>query len=116
MPGFEVWDLVKVPFPYTNRPVQQRRPALVVGVPVAPGAPELLWVLMVTSAANPGWPGDVAVSDLAVAGLPAASVVRSAKIATIEARDAERIGHLPPEDRFQVAKAAGDSLAQLLTN
>lgn len=116
MPDFEVWNLVKVPFPYTNRPVQQRRPALVVAVPVAPGAPELLWVLMVTSAANRGWPGDVAVSDLTAAGLPAASVVRSAKIATIEARDAERIGNLPPEDRPQVAEAVRGSLAQLLTN
>ena len=114
MPGFEVWDLVKVPFPYTNRPVQQRRPALVVAVPVAPGAPELLWVLMVTSAANRGWPGDVVVSDLTAAGLPAASVVRSAKVATIEARDAERIGHLPSEDRSQVVMAVRDSLAQLL--
>lgn len=114
MPDFEVWDLVKVPFPYTNRPVQQRRPALIVAVPVAPGAPELLWVLMVTSAANRGWPGDVVVSDLTAAGLPAASVVRSAKVATIEARDAERIGHLLSEDRSQVAMAVRGSLAQLL--
>ena len=114
MPGCEVWDLVKVPFPYTNRPVQQRRPALVVAVPDAPGAPELLWVLMVTSAANRGWPGDVAVSDLHVAGLPAASVVRAAKIATIEARDAERIGQLPPKDRTEVVEALRASLAQAL--
>lgn len=105
MPACEIWDLVKVPFPYTNRPVQQRRPALVVAVPDAPGAPELLWVLMVTSAANRGWPGDVAVSDPTAAGLPAASIVRSAKIATIEARDAERIGALPPRDRPQVMAA-----------
>ena len=102
MPGFEVWDVVKVPFPYTNRPVQQRHSALMVVVPAAPGAPDLLWVLMVTSAANRGWPGDIAVSDLAAAGLPAACVVRSAKIATIEAEDAERIRSLPSEDRCQV--------------
>jgi len=79
MPGFDVWDLVKVPFPYTNRPVRQRRPALVVAIPEAPGGPQLLWVLMVTSAANRGWPGDATVSDLAAAGLPVASVVRCAK-------------------------------------
>lgn len=111
MPDFKVWDLVKVPFPYTNRPVQQRRPALVIATPTAPGAPDLLWVLTVTSAANRGWPGDVAISDLAEAGLPAASVVRSAKIATIEAGDAERIGTLPLEDRTQVAEAVRSSLA-----
>ena len=107
--------MVKVPFPYANRPVQQRRPALIVAVPAAPEAPSLLWVLMVTSAANRGWPGDVAVSDLAAAGLPAASVVRPAKIATIQAADAERIGHLPSEDRPQVATALRGSLAHLLT-
>ncbi len=115
MPSCEVWDLVKVPFPYTNRPVQQRRPALVVAVPDAPGAPKLLWVLMVTGAANHGWPGDVAVSDLHVAGLPAASVVRSAKIATIEARDAEPIGQLPPKDRTEVVEALLASLAGVLS-
>ena len=114
MPDFEVWDLVKVPFPYTNRPIQQRRPALVVAVTAAPGAPNLLWVLMVTSVANRGWPDDVVVSNLATAGLPAASVVRPAKIATIEARDAERLGHLPPEDRPQVARAVLASFSHLL--
>ncbi len=114
MPDYEVWDLVKVPFPYTNRPVQQRRPALVVATPNDPGAPQLLWVLMVTSAANRGWPGDIVVSNLQAAGLPAASVVRSAKIATIEARDAERIGQLPLADRSPVAEALRGNLTQVL--
>ena len=101
---------------YTNRPVQQRRPALVIAVPDAPGASALLWVLLVTSAANRGWPGDVLLSDLAAAGLPAASVVRSAKITTIEVGDAERIGSLPPDDRLQVLKAVRGSLARFLAN
>ena len=114
MPDYEVWDLVKVPFPYTNRPVQQRRPALVVAVPDTLGGPALLWVLMVTSAANRGWPGDVLVSELADAGLPAASVVRSAKIATIDAADAERTGSLPLADRMQVVAALQNNLAHVL--
>lgn len=115
MPGCEVWDLVTVPFPYTNRLIQQRRPALVVALAEAPGAPALLWVLMVTSAANRGWPGDVPVSDLVASGLPAASVVRCAKIATIEAGDAARIGTLPKADRRQVADALRGCFAALLT-
>jgi mRNA interferase MazF len=115
MPDFEVWDLVKVPFPYTGRPVQQRRPALVVAIPDAPEAPGLLWVLMVTSAAHGDWPGDVAVCDLHAAGLPAASVVRSAKIATIEARHAERIGQLPPDGRARVIDAMRGNLPQFPT-
>jgi mRNA interferase MazF len=113
MPGFDVWELVKVPFPYTARPVQQRRPALVVAVPAVPGAPDMLWVLMVTSAANRGWPGDVVVSDFDAAGLPAPSVVRSAKIATIEARDAERIGYLPLGDRARILELMQGALSDL---
>ncbi len=114
MPGYDVWDLVKVPFPYTNRPVQRRRPALVVAIPDAPGGRQFLCVVMVTSAANRGWPGDVAVSALEGAGLPAPSVIRTAKIATMEARDTERIGRLPDSDRHFVTAALRASLAHVL--
>ena len=115
MPGFEPGDVIKVPVPYTDRTVQQRRPALVVSVPDAPGAPDLLWVLMVTSASNRGWPGDVTITDLEAAGLPAPSVVRSAKIATIEARDAERIGRLQAQDCELMRAALERALAPALT-
>ena len=115
MPACEVWDLVKVPFPYTNRPVQQRRPALVVAIPEAPAALNLLWVLMITSAGNRGWPGDVIVSNLDDAGLPAPSVVRLAKIATIEAHEAERMGRLAHADQLQVAEVLQKCLEQLFT-
>ena len=75
MPIFEAWDIVKVPFPYADRPVRQRRPALVVAAGGIQAQQSLVWVLMITSANNRGLPCDVAVSDLATAGLPAAPVV-----------------------------------------
>jgi mRNA-degrading endonuclease toxin of MazEF toxin-antitoxin module len=102
MPTFEAWDIVKVPFPYTDRPVRQRRPALVIAAGALENEHGLLWVLMITSAENRRWRDDVAVSDLVIAGLPAPSVVRCAKIATIDARDAEHIGKLPRSDRSTV--------------
>jgi mRNA interferase MazF len=57
---------------------------------------------MITSAEHRGWPGDVVISDLSGAGLPAPSIVRPAKIATIDARDAGRLGTLSPTDREEV--------------
>ncbi len=111
MPDFEVWDIVKVPFPYTDRPVRQRRPGLVVAAGSLLADHRLLWLAMITSAANRGWMGDVAVSDLDQAGLPIPSIVRPAKIATIEARDAEPLGILPIADRTGVA----GYLAKVLT-
>jgi mRNA interferase MazF len=115
MPTFEAWDIVKVPFPYTDRPVRQRRPALVVAAGAIEREHGLLWVLMITSAENRRWRDDVAVSDLVIAGLPAPSVVRCAKIATIDARDAEHIGKLPRPDRSMVAARLRQTLTSVGT-
>jgi mRNA interferase MazF len=92
MPNFEAGDVIKVPFPYTDRATRQRRPVLVVSTGSLEDEHGLLWVLMITSAENRGWAGDVRVTALSDAGLPAPSIVRTAKIATIEARDAEPLG------------------------
>lgn len=77
------FDVVIVPFPYMDRLAEKRRPALVVsGASLA--AFGVVWVAMITSAANEPWTCDVPIADLDRAGLPAASVVRPAKIACIE--------------------------------
>lgn len=107
----QVWDVVRVPFPYTDRPVRQFRPALVIASPVMSDRPALLWVLMITSAANRGWSGDVEIADHAAAGLPVASVIRTEKIATIEARDAESIGRLPQLAQVAAVKKVREHLA-----
>ncbi|NYZ14654.1 type II toxin-antitoxin system PemK/MazF family toxin [Azospirillum sp. RWY-5-1] len=114
MPTFEVWDIVKVPFPYADRPVRQRRPALVVTADDVQANHSLIWVLMITSADNRGWPDDVAVSDHEAAGLPVPSVVRTAKIAVIDSRDAERLGALSTSDRIDVATCLGRHMATVL--
>jgi mRNA interferase MazF len=90
----------------------QRRPALVVGANTLQSAHGLLWAVMITSAENRGWVGDVMVSDLTQAGLPADSLVRTAKMATIEADDALRIGTLPLTDRKAVEDYIRGSLAR----
>jgi mRNA interferase MazF len=91
MAVFSQGDVVKVPFPYTDRSTWQSRPALVVSTGLE-DAHKLVWVVMITSAENRGWPGDVAITNLAEAGLPAPSVIRAANIATIDATDATKLG------------------------
>ena len=49
---------------------------------------------MITSAENRGWPDDVPVTNLKMAGLPSPSLIRSAKIATIDAADASKLGQV----------------------
>lgn len=103
MPGFEPGEVVRVPFPYTDGEARQHRPALVVAqTGPSKGSRLLLWVLMITSAENRGWSGDVAIPDAAAAGLPAPSVIRCAKIATIDAARAEVQGRVLPETFAEV--------------
>ena len=104
--GFDAFDIVVVPFPYADRLAEKRRPALVVSSRrLTPFG--LIWVAMITSADNAPWPCDVTIADLTRAGLPAPSIVRTAKIACIEpARIERRAGRLD--------KVAAKAVAQKL--
>lgn len=101
---FAAFDIVVVPFPYADRLAEKRRPALVISSAKL-ASYDLIWVAMITSAGNDPWPCDVAITDLDRAGLPAPSVVRSAKIACIEpARIERRAGRLDKSAARAVAR------------
>ena len=91
---FEPGDLVRVPFPHVERAVMVVRPALVLAVRDAETANQLLWALMVTNAERAAWHGDVVIDDWEALGLLIPSKVRTAKISTVEASRAGRLGHL----------------------
>lgn len=96
MPTFKRGDVVKVPFPYTDRDVRQRRPALVISDPPRGEGGKVRWVLMITSAEHRRWPGDVMLGRRhEEAGLPAPSMIRTSKIATVEVERMEPLGHMP---------------------
>ncbi|MBU1347063.1 MAG: type II toxin-antitoxin system PemK/MazF family toxin [Alphaproteobacteria bacterium] len=111
MPTFRQGDVVRVPFPYTDRNVRQRRPAIVISKGGVGDQAAFLWVLMITSADNRSWPADVpfggAYRDV---GLPAPSTVRTAKIATIEASAAEVIGRADDKMLARVRSAIRDMI------
>ena len=93
MPTFKPGDVVRVPFPYVETPVRQVRPALVISAVQMGPKNDLFWAVMITSAANRGWPGDVSIEEQhRDFGLPAPSVIRTEKIAVIEEASATRLG------------------------
>jgi mRNA interferase MazF len=97
MAAYKPGEIVVVPFPFADRPAaNKRRPAVVVSAPALAEQTGLYWIAMITSARNDRWPGDIPIPDDPVTGLPAPSVVRPSKLATLdEPRLLHRLGQLP---------------------
>lgn len=112
MSHYRAWDVVVVPFPFTDQPAVKVRPAVVVSTDTLRKRNSKYVLAMVTSAGNAAQYGDVAISNLGAAGLPAASVVRVSKLAVIEEGGMRRrIGALPSGDRIRVADQIREYLA-----
>ncbi len=103
---FEAFDVVVVPFPFTDRTTNKRRPALVlsdadnfnkkVGQSV---------LAMITSAVNSDWPLDVNIQDLDVSGLPSPSVVRMKLFTLDDKLVIRKAGVLALQDQMAVSTA-----------
>jgi mRNA interferase MazF len=111
MPAFSQYDVVSVPFPYTDRTALERRPALVISKPGLEKRFGLLWVLMITAAENKPWDHDVALPDHRAAGLPIPSIIRPTKVATVEASRARFRGKVPPSIAAKVAAFVKSTIA-----
>jgi len=103
---YEPFDVVVVPFPFTDSSRTKRRPALVLSQKSAFGAIIEHFVLaMITSQKNEPWPLDVEIKNKKQTGLTAPSVVRM-KIFTLDNRFILRkIGHLSKADQKQVKQS-----------
>ncbi|MBI3934467.1 MAG: type II toxin-antitoxin system PemK/MazF family toxin [Acidobacteria bacterium] len=105
----ESWDVVTVPFPFTETARQKRRPALILSQKNFNRLGHAV-MAMITSAVQP-WPSDTPLSSLAAAGLSRPCVVRL-KLFTLDNRlIITRIGHLADEDKNRVAAAMMSMLA-----
>ncbi len=106
MATYDRFDLVVVPFPFTDRATTKRRPALVLSAasPFNQGTGHVL-LAMVTSAQHSQWPLDAPIIDLDAAGLPSPSIVRM-KLFTLDSRFILRpLGRLAEYDQLQVKTA-----------
>ena len=110
---FERFDVVRVPFPFSDRNTVKHRPALVLSDAGRFNTPAGHSVMaMITSAANPAWPLDCPIFDLAAAGLPSPSKVRF-KLFTLDHRLVRgALGRLAIADRQSVDEALGRLLGK----
>jgi len=99
-----LWDVVVVPFPFSEKAGTKRRPALVLSRKAFNASGHVV-LAMITTSAHHAWPGDVDIEDKDAAGLPLPCIVRL-KLFTLDARLlTKRIGALSASDRRHVTTA-----------
>ena len=98
------WDVVVLPFPYADQLAEKRRPAIVVSKPWLAEMHGIVWAAMVTSADNAGWGSDIPIADVEAIGLRTPSIIRPAKIATVDVSRIVRVaGRLGERERGALA-------------
>lgn len=97
------WDVVVVPFPFTEKADTRRRPALALSTTAFNETGQTVLAMITTTTHRP-WPGDTAIEELGRAGLTMPCIVRL-KMFTLDNRlIIKRIGRLSPTDRQRVAE------------
>lgn len=103
---FDSFNVVVVPFPFTDRSTTKRRPAVVLsGSDVFNNRVGQSVLAMITTAKNSDWPLDVEITDLDSAGLAFPSIVRM-KLFTLDHQFIIRkAGVLSGDDQVEVEQA-----------
>jgi mRNA interferase MazF len=100
----ERWDVILVPFPFSERPGQMRRPALVLSDRSFNRCGHSI-LTMVTTSGHAPWPGDTPLQDHHSAGVPLPCMVRL-KLFTLDNRlTLRKLGRLSERDIGRVAGA-----------
>ena len=102
---FEPFDVLVVPFPFTDTAAVKRRPALVLSAAPFQARSGHLVCAMITSRENRGWPLDVELTDLRAAGLHHASVVRMKLFTLYERFVVRQAGRLGETDDAAVRRS-----------
>jgi mRNA interferase MazF len=103
--AYNSFDVVVVPFPFTDRSTSKRRPALVLSNRSFQTKIGHSILAMITSSENSDWPLDTEIENLEAAGLPAPSKVRMKLFALDDGLILRKIGTLSKKDRKGVEAA-----------
>jgi len=102
---FDSYEIVKVPFPFTDTKTTKVRPALILSSAKSFNAKIGLSIMAMITSIQPDrdlWPSDITIEDIRLAGLPVPSIIRF-KIFTLDHRlILGRLGRLSELDKKHV--------------
>ncbi|MFI5334131.1 MAG: type II toxin-antitoxin system PemK/MazF family toxin [Chlamydiales bacterium] len=111
---YDLYEIVKVPFPFTDTKSSKVRPALVLSSARRFNSRIGLSIMAMITSQKPNqdlWPADIVIEDLLSTKLPCPSIIRF-KIFTLDHRlILGRLGVLAPADRMQVQNKLQEILA-----
>lgn len=95
---FKAFDVVAVPFPFTDRDATKRRPALVISNERFNQQHNQIVLAMITTTTDNVWPSDVSLANWQKAGLKVACQFRLKLFTLDQILVLKTIGHLSPKD------------------
>lgn len=106
------WDIILVPFPFTDLTTNKKRPALVISPDTYNGGPDVVIAFITSRLNTSARPGDYRIGEWQAAGLLKPSLLRM-KLATIS-RDIviKKLGHLPKTEEISVQAVLSSFFAQ----
>lgn len=111
---YDLYEVVKVPFPFTDVKIAKVRPALIISSAKHFNANIGLSVMAMITSIKPtqdSWPADIMIEDLELAGLPVPSIIRF-KIFTLDHRlILDRLGKLAKPDVQHVQRKLKEILS-----
>lgn len=107
---YSTWDVITVPFPFTDKDVSKKRPALVINKPEYQCKTGHVVLLMITSAKNSSWYSDLLLEGLESIGLKTPSVVRFKVFSIDERLLINKIGQLSESDKLRVKEKLSETI------
>ena len=99
---FKAFDVVVVPFPFTDRDASKRRPALVISNALFNQQHNQLVLAMITTDTDKVWPSDVSFTHWQEVGLKVACHFRLKLFTLDQNLVLKTLGHLSPQDAKSV--------------
>lgn len=103
--AYKRWDVVLVPFPYSDFTATKRRPALIVSPDSYNFGPDVTIAFVTSQVNSPSRIGDYRLIQWQAAGLPKPSMVRMKFVTVDKAIVMRKLGSLREEDRVAIGKA-----------
>ncbi len=108
---YNQYDVIKVPFPFTDRESRKARPAAIISHPDYALNSNHYILIMITSGKQSRWVDDIQISDLESAGLPVPSKIRFKIFSLNERLIIGKLGELNDKDKIKLARVLSKYLS-----